>query len=97
MTYKPTQKELDEAMSDMECYQAQEHLKKCSKCRDDYLESVIKIKLNKNRGLVNFASNVNPDGDESEKMINAYDYGRKRGFEEVLSIIRHNAGLKERK
>ena len=41
MTYKPTQKEPDEAMESMECWQTQEHLKKCSKCRNSYLESVI--------------------------------------------------------
>lgn len=36
MTYKPTEKELDEAMKGMECWQTMEHIKKCVKCQKEW-------------------------------------------------------------
>jgi len=84
MTYKPTQNELDEAMSDMECWQTQEHLKKCSKCRNSYLESVIP-KERKDEMPYSLIKKLN-GGEEALKYL-IY------GFNDCIDLIRHNAGL----
>lgn len=52
MTYKPTEKELDEAMKGMECWQTMEHIKKCVSCQQEFMEFYMKIANDENAEFV---------------------------------------------